>query len=471
MPDTKYDLTNTITAVSSPTSDNKVIVRVTGPETIDKLSSIFSPRPAHRPGLLLCSLTIDDQLKVDANLYLFLAPHSYTGETLAEIHIHTNPAVTKALIKKLLGEGLRLAGPGEFTARAYLNGKIDLSQAEAVNEIVTGSNKFQLAAAEKLLAGRLGKTTANIQDQIMDCLSLIEAGLDFSTEDIEFITRDQAAQRLRQIKQQLEKLLSGSISYESVIDSPAVGIAGAPNAGKSSLLNKILGKPRSIVSPSPKTTRDVLTGPLTLAHSRCVLFDCAGLIQEPSNILEQLVQTAAIEGLKNASAVVFCVDLSKDDFTEDTAVRRLVEPKDLIPVATKSDLLSENVLPERLARLKGLFADDFIATSAKTGTGIERLKDKIDRKIIALGMAAPQTNTSHEPPEARCELALTTRHKHAVTGAIDDITDSLAQLTGGSDEIAAMLLRDAYQQLSTIQAHHIDEKILEKIFSRFCIGK
>ncbi|MHC4720888.1 MAG: hypothetical protein ACYSYT_10505, partial [Planctomycetota bacterium] len=161
----------------------------------------------------------------------------------------------------------------------------------------------------------------------------------------------------------------------------------------------------------------------------------------------------------------------KDDFAEDTAVRRLVEPKALIPVATKCDLLSENVLPERLALLKGLFADDFIATSAETGTGIERLKDKIDRKIIALGMVAPQTNISHEPPEAGCELALTTRHKHAVTGAIDDITDSLAQLTGGSDEVAAMLLRDAYQQLSTIQAHHIDEKILEKIFSRFCIGK
>ncbi|MHC4720387.1 MAG: tRNA modification GTPase, partial [Planctomycetota bacterium] len=348
MPHTKYDLNDTITAVSSPTSDKRVIVRITGPETIDKLSSIFSPRPADRPGLLSGSLTIGNQLKVDANLYLFLVPHSYTGENLAEIHIHTNPAVTEALIEKLLDEGLRLAGPGEFTARAYLNGKIDLSQAEAVNEIVTGSNKFQLAAAEKLLAGRLGKTTANIQDQIMDCLSLIEAGLDFSTEDIEFITRDQAVQRLRQIKQQLQKLLSGSISYESVIDSPAVGIAGAPNAGKSSLLNKVLGKPRSIVAPSPKTTRDVLTGPLALAHSACVLFDCAGLIQKPSNILEQLAQTAAIEGLKNASAVVFCVDLSKDDFAEDTAVRRLVEPKALIPVATKCDLLSENVLPERL---------------------------------------------------------------------------------------------------------------------------
>jgi tRNA modification GTPase len=471
MPDTKYDLNDTITAVSSPTSDKRVIVRVTGPETIDVLSQIFVPPPQNHAATFPGTVVVDDQLKVDAKLYLFLAPHSYTGENLAEIHIHTNPAVTQALIDRLLDKGLRPAGPGEFTARAYLNGKIDLSQAEAVNEIVTGSNRFHLAAAEKLLAGRLGKTTAKIQDQIMDCLSLIEAGLDFSTEDIEFITRDQAAQRLRRIKQQLEKLLSGNISYESVIESPAVGIAGAPNAGKSSLLNKILGKPRSIVSPSPKTTRDVLTGLLTLTHSACVLFDCAGLIREPSNILEQLAQTAAIEGLKNASVVVFCVDLSKDDFAEDKAVRGLLKAKALIPVATRCDLLSENVLPERLARLKRLFAGEFIATSAKTGTGIERLKAKIDSKIIALGMAAPKTNISREPPEAGCQLALTTRHKHAVAGAIDDITDSLAQLTGGSDEVAAMLLRDAYQQLSTIQAHHIDEKILEKIFSRFCIGK
>ncbi|MHC4338430.1 MAG: GTPase, partial [Planctomycetota bacterium] len=242
---------------------------------------------------------------MDAMLYLFVAPHSYTGETLAEIHVHTNPSVTEALMGNLLGKGLRMAGPGEFTARAYLNGRIDLAQAEAVNEIIVSSNRYQLDAAEKLLSGRLAETTLQIRSEVLDCLGLLEAGLDFSQEDIEFITGKEVVERLVKIRQQLEQLLAGSISYEAVIDLPAVGIAGAPNAGKSSLLNKLLGKERSIVTDVSKTTRDVLTGLLTLRHCRCVLFDCAGLMESPSNILDELAQQAAIEALQNSSVVIF----------------------------------------------------------------------------------------------------------------------------------------------------------------------
>jgi tRNA modification GTPase len=227
--------------------------------------------------LVTGSVTIDNELEAEAQLYLFLAPHSYTGDDIAEIHLHTNPAVTEALMDSLLGRGLRMAGPGEFTARAYLNGKIDLAQAEAVNEIIVSSNAFQLAAAEKLLSGRLSESSAKVRSAMMDCLSLIEAGLDFSGEDIELETGAEVIERLLGIKEQLEHLLTGSIRYESLIDLPAVGIAGAPNAGKSSLLNKLLGKERSIVSHRRKTTRDVLTAICVLEHCKCVVFDCAGL--------------------------------------------------------------------------------------------------------------------------------------------------------------------------------------------------
>ena len=170
-----YDLNDTIVAVSSPSSDKRVIVRITGPDVIDKVGQVFSPHPGDKAGLLSGRVMIDGELKVDAKLYLFLAPHSYTGDCLAEIHIHTNASVTEALMSRLLGKGLRIAGPGEFTARAYLNGKIDLAQAETVNEIIVNSNKFQLAAAEKLLCGRLAQTTEKIRSELMDCLSLIEA--------------------------------------------------------------------------------------------------------------------------------------------------------------------------------------------------------------------------------------------------------------------------------------------------------
>jgi tRNA modification GTPase len=539
-----YDLNDTIVAVSSPTSGARVIVRITGPETIETCKQIFDPPVSIRrrtkdegrgTRLVTGSVTIDNELKVDAQLYLFLAPHSYTGDDIAEIHIHTNPAVTEVLIGNLLGKGLRMAGPGEFTARAYLNGKIDLSQAEAVNEIIVSSNAFQLAAAEKLLSGRLSETTAKVRSAIMDCLSLIEAGLDFSAEDIELETVAEVIERLLGVKEQLEQLLSGSIRYESLIDLPAVGIAGAPNAGKSSLLNKLLGKERSIVSHKRKTTRDVLTAICTLAHCRCVLFDCAGLvlcpdpIRDPTgkvsngadNVLDELAQQAAIEALRNSAVVVFCVDISKDprpktqdarcksqDFglwAEEIGLWSLVwslGSVGLIPVATKCDLLSEQVLSNRLAELNELFGPapksnpanrfsfmdnktehnkenfgaGFLVTSAETGAGLDLLRESIDKKIIEVepGFSTSKSGASPLFESTQSSVGLTARHKQAVTEAIENVSESISELRAGNDEVAAMMLRASYQAISGIESAtggHVDEQILEQIFSRFCVGK
>jgi len=472
-----YELNDTIVAVSSPTSEQEVIVRITGPKTIDKVAQVFSPGiPKGKRGLIRGSIAVDDELRIDARLYLFLAPHSYTGDDVAEIHIYTNPSVTGALMGRFLGAGLRMAGPGEFTARAYLNGKIDLSQAEAVNEIIVSSNKFQLAAAEKVLGGRLAETTAEVRERLMDCLSLIEAGLDFSGEDIEFITRPKAVERLVEIRERLEQLLSGNISYESAIDLLAVGIAGAPNAGKSSLLNKLLGKARSIVSAQRKTTRDVLTGLLTLRHCNCVLFDCAGLMHQAHNILDELAQQAAVESLQNSSVVVFCVDASKKDWSEDITIRKLIEPKTLIPVATKCDLLSEEMLANHIAGLNKLFNRapalqepvEFLPTSAETGIGLEQLRKGIDKKLIEL---APGRGFEGQVAEQASGVALTARHRQAVTEAIENIEESINELKAGNDEVTAMMLRAAYEGLSSISQQHVDEQILERIFSRFCIGK
>jgi len=467
-----YQLNDTIVAVSSPTSDNRVILRLTGPAAISILHQLFSTLiTKQKSAIIPADIIIDPDLTVNAKLYLFSAPNSYTGEALAEIHMYTNSSVTQALIAKLLANGLRIAGPGEFTARAYLNGKIDLAQAEAVCEIVTGSNKFQLAAAEKLLAGRLTETTAQIRDRLMDCLSLIEAGLDFSGEDIEFITRDETIEKLDCIKQNLQQLLSGSISFESVIDLPAVGIAGATNAGKSSLLNRLLGQPRSIVSDQLRTTRDVLTGLLTLKNCRIVLFDCAGLIQTPDSILDELTQTAAVESLRKASVVILCVDISKTNWTEDIAIRKLIEPEVLIAVATKSDLLSEDALADRLARLNKLFGAGFLAVSAKVGTGIELLQNKIEEKIIGLAFRSTNRGTTDQVRDAEHAVALTVRHRQAVTEAIDNISQAVTELKAGNEEVTAMMLRASYQQLSNIEYEHVDEQVLQRIFSRFCIGK
>jgi tRNA modification GTPase len=248
-----------------------------------------------------------------------------------------------------------------------------------------------------------------------------------------------------------------------VIDLPAVGIAGAPNAGKSSLLNKLLGKERSIVSHRHKTTRDVLTGVFTLPHCRCVLFDCAGLLMQPEDILDELAQHAAIEALRNSSVVIFCADISKTEWSEDAAIRKLIEPKILVPVATKCDLIPEQILPDRLAGLNESFNTDFLPTSTQTGAGIELLRQTIDGKLTE----------KFDVPRAGV-VALTARHRKAVTEAIGQISESIDELNAGNDEVAAMMLRAAWQAVSDIEqpgAAHIEEQILGQIFSRFCVGK
>lgn len=471
MPDTfgrtaKYDTDDTIIAISSPSHEQRVIIRITGPAAFE-ISRRFFRSHAGRPDfgarqqVITGSIDIDPEIEVEASLYAFPSPNSYTGDDVTEFHLYTNASVTQALLANLLEHGARMAEPGEFTARAFLNGKMDLSQAEAVNEIIVSSNKFQLDAAEKLLSGQLSMTTAKIRSQILECLSLIEAGLDFSGEDIEFITPEETIEKLAGIKNQLGNLLSGSLRNESVIDLPAVGIAGAPNAGKSTLVNKLLGSERSIVSHRHKTTRDVLTGPLELENCNCILFDCAGLLVNPEDILDELAQQAATEAIRNSAVVVFCIDISKSNWLEDLSIRKLIEPKILIPAATKCDMLSAKVLPERLAELNELFGLDFLAISAKSGEGLVQLRQIIDSHLV-------RHQTYAESP-----LAITARHKQAVNAAIAALDDTAGELSAGNDEITAMMLRSAYKSVSEIEQHDpaMDEQILEQIFSRFCIGK
>ena len=424
-----YDLNDTIVAVSSAAGGVRSILRVTGPQALSICEKIFEPGPSseidnqrstikHR-AILSGSVRINDALSVDALLYPFLAPHSYTGQDLIELHVQAADCLVEALLERLLAQGCRTAGPGEFTARAYLNGKLDLAQAEAVNEVVSSSNALQLEAAERLLGGRLTKATDAIRSGLLDILSLIEAGLDFSGEDIEFISADLAAQRLTDIQRALEGLLADSVRYEALMDLPAVGIAGATNAGKSSLLNALLGWERSIVSPQAKTTRDVLTGVLTwegggreagdrvvgwalpadstscatkmvgTAHPtgepsdrlfQCVLFDCAGLPPSPDDVLDELAQRAAIEALQRCSAVLFCVDSAKTDWSEDLAIRMLIQPKSVIYVATKSDLAAD-ALPERMQRLGAAFGAEFLSVSATERTGLPELVTAIEQAV------------------------------------------------------------------------------------------
>ncbi|HPC94202.1 MAG TPA: tRNA uridine-5-carboxymethylaminomethyl(34) synthesis GTPase MnmE [Sedimentisphaerales bacterium] len=458
------NLADTIVAVSSAAGGVRSIVRLSGPDTLTACRQVFTEPIALRTnGILSGSVSIAPDVTVDGRLYLFFAPHSYTGQTLAEVHVYASPVLVATLVQNLLAVGLRPAGPGEFTARAYLNGKLDLAQAEAVNEIIAGSNRFQVEAAERLLSGRLTETTKAARSALLDCLSRIEAGLDFSTEDIAFIGPGEAITQLRRIESELEGLLTGSIRYESLIDLPSVGIAGAPNAGKSSLLNALLGHERSLVSDRPGTTRDVLSGLLTTDRLQCVLFDCAGLLTSPVDVLDRLAQQAAIAALRHCHLVVFCVDVAKPNVSEDLAVRALFRPETVLYVATKADLLDPSGLDRAAGRLADAFGSPFLPVSARTGQGLRQLQDLIGRSLSAGQAAATR--------ESQGTVALTARHRQAVSEAVANIDQAIAQIEQGAEEVAAAMIRAACQALSEVEQQPIDEQILDRIFSRFCIGK
>jgi tRNA modification GTPase len=463
-----YDINDTITAISSPLTGigtvAKSIIRVSGPRTLVILGQIFQPsEKIEKRGIVTGKIRIDAELEIEATVYAFFGPASYTGEDLAEIHVFAAQVVVQQILAGLLGQA-RLAGPGEFTLRAYLNGKMDLSQAEAVAEIVAGSNELQLTAAQKLLSGKLGETAGDIRHRLLDILSLIEAGLDFAGEDIEFVTKEQAVETIDGIQNQLAHLLEGSIRCAEEIHLPAVGLAGAPNAGKSSLLNALLGKERSIVSEQPATTRDVLTGILGLQHCSCALFDCAGLAPQEgaAGVLDTLARQAATEALNGAQLVLLCVDAGKSDYAEDVAVAGCLQPREIVFVATKCDLLGAEQLSQKTDKLNKLFRAQFTNTSALTGDGLDDLRRLIDSAVVSARAGAP---------EAADRIAITERHRRIVLEATKNLQDADRQINEGNDEVAAMLLRAAFKQLGGLETEDVDEAVLESIFSNFCIGK
>ena len=462
------NIDDTIAAVSTATvpvgTVGRSIIRISGPEAFLVLSKIATtPQPPQKNRISPCIVHVDSDLNIDGTLYAFFQPHSYTGQDLAELHLDACAVVVETVLNKLY-QHVRPALPGEFTQRAFLNGKMDLTQAEAVAEIVTAANTAQLAAAEQLLKGRFSDTIGKLRNQIIELLGLLEAGLDFSEEDIEFITQDQALSRIRSFEIILSDLLNGSIRYERIIDLDSVGLAGVPNAGKSSLLNTLLGEQRSIVSDIEATTRDVLTGIMQLDHLDCVLFDCAGLLneQQQDTLVNRLSHEAALTALNTAAIVLFCVDAGKEDTTADIQMRQQITAESVIYVITKIDTLTPDDLHQRQLELEKTFSATFIPTSSATAAGLDELKKRIRETLVQLRRG----DREHED-----RLTINQRHEQKLTEAIKLLNESADEIKANSAEIAAMLLRQAHDQLGTLETEDISETILDSIFSQFCIGK
>ena len=453
-------------AAAEPGQTARSIVRLSGQGVWQALEGVVSIAAQPLANCVVpCRVRICSGLQVEAALYGFCAPHSYTGEEMAELHLWAAADAVEFLLTRLCNEHdhVRLAKPGEFTQRAYLNGKMDLTQAEAVAQIVSSANTLQLAAAEKLLHGRFSETIAAVAAAIFELLGLLEAGLDFTEEDIAFIAVEQAMGRIAAQRERLQHLLDSSVQLERMIDLDAVGLAGLPNAGKSSLLNALLGTTRSIVSPEEATTRDVLTGVLELTNTSCVLFDCAGLWADASrrDRIDQQAHWAAVDALRRAAAVVFCMDATKTELNAERQILSYIQADCLIPIAAKADAVKPQDLTQFLEKAQPLFDTPILITSARTGQGLAELKGAIEAALIA-----GRTGDAYAD-----RLTLNQRHRQRLEEAVAALSSAANEIYAGRDEVAAMLLRQAYQTLGGLEHENISEKILDGIFSRFCIGK
>jgi tRNA modification GTPase len=469
-----YSPDDTIAAISSPSllpgHVGRMILRISGDKAFEIFKSqipdfkFLSPNSPiiRKRGIYSFRIHLSEGVWADGTAYCFIAPASYTGQDLVELHILAAVPVVEQVYQQILNTGIRQAQPGEFTQRAYLSGKFDLSQAEAVMHIVSAGSENQIAAAQRLLSGGLAVKVTQVRDELLELLSLLEAGLDFAEEDIRFIEPQQACEKIKTLSSRIQNLLDDAVRCEELMDLPAVGLAGLPNVGKSSLMNALTSRPRSLVSDSQATTRDVLTEYLELPSGGCMLFDCAGLGLHSTDALDESAKDAAIEALRSAAVVIFCVDLTGQNQPDAAPIFRQLRAKTLIAVGTKADLLNTTAIQQKQRQWKDLFGVEFLLTSAATGAGLESLKTRLSEALLSVSAGGN---------EADSRIAINQRHRQKLESVLKHLAEAAEEIHQGHPEIAAMPLRLAWQNLGGLEHERIDERILDAIFSKFCIGK
>lgn len=442
---------DTIAALSTPSGTGAVaLLRVSGPGARAVAEVVFKgPSLTPRRALFGTVTAADGTPLDDVLLTYFAGPASYTGEDTIEISCHGGVLVTRRVLERLLQAGARPAGPGEFTQRAYLNGKLDLTQAEAVMDVISAQTDRALHAANRQLDGALGRTILTLRDDLLGILAHVEAYIDFPEEDIDPDTGAALRGRMDSLRSRLEALLATADQGRLLREGVRTVLAGAPNAGKSSLLNRLLGFDRAIVSEQPGTTRDTIEEVINLQGFPLRLIDTAGLRGATSDTIEQAGMARTHAQLAEADLILEIVDASQPagdrlDLPETAAARHVL-------VLHKSDL-------RRDASWQGV---EGVAVSSITGDGMAALADRLIAVITAGGSAFEQS-----------EVAVNARHQACLERARAALTDAMVEFaTGTSVEFTALDLRLALEALGDVIGRVDVEDLLGVIFSQFCIGK
>ena len=457
---------DTIAAVATGAGVSAIgVLRVSGPAALAAAEAVFRPRDgrplsAHAPRVLVRGAllgpegeTVDDCLAV-----FFPAPHSYTGERCVEFHCHGSPIVLRLGLQALFAQGARQAGPGEFTRQAFLNGKLDLTEAEAVMDLIDAESAAAAKNALSQLGGSLRRMVEGVRDGLVDIASRFYAVVDYPDEDIEDIHPREIEAALRTADETLTRLLASFQRGQVLRAGVPAAILGRPNAGKSSLLNALLGYDRAIVTDIPGTTRDTVEEKCVLGGVLLRLIDTAGL-RETEDAVEKLGTERSRRAAEDAGLVLALIDGSQPVTPEDEAILRLAAGKERwLLLLTKSDLPQKAVLPE-LASLPGTAPAAVLSVSTRTGEGIPALE-------TAVAELFPQG-------EAETGSLLTNpRQADAVGRALDAVRRAEESLSLGlTPDVILTDAEEALSALGELTGATAREEIVSAIFSRFCVGK
>ncbi|GAB4336470.1 MAG: tRNA uridine-5-carboxymethylaminomethyl(34) synthesis GTPase MnmE [Calditrichia bacterium] len=455
---------DTIVALSSPAGKGAIaLIRMSGPKAISIINRLFSGKinsGANRRAFFGQISDPSGEKIDDVIVTYFKKPASYTGEDVVEISCHGNNIIINDILESLISAGCRPANPGEFTERAFLNGKLDLSQAEAVAKLIDAQSRKGLQLAQRQLSGRLSGKIHQLKDELIKLAGLLEISLDFSEEDIEIYDSQHIVELGRNILTGIEKLISTFKLGNLLQNGVSVALLGKPNVGKSSLLNQLLQKERAIVSHIPGTTRDYIEDRLELEGILFRIIDTAG-IRSTDDTIEEVGVQRSLEQSRQADLLIALFDssqeLDKDDQRLIAHLKTLERDTAIISVLNKRDLPGAGIQSE----LETVLHRTPVSISAKSGEGIEDLKQ-------AMVSAA----TGGQQMEEYDALISNQRHLQALKRAAADLKTFIQNAEHTADEtILAEDLRSAIDHLGEITGETTADDILNTIFSNFCIGK
>ena len=458
----------TIAAISTAMGNGGIgIIRMSGKESFKILEKIFRNNKGEKidlnkiKGYTIQYGTIVDsktEEKIDEVLVSFFKnPKSYTREDMCEINSHGGMVVEKQILEQCLKNGAILAEPGEFTKRAFLNGRIDLSQAESIMDLINSKTEKESKASINQLQGDLSNRINEIRHDLLDIMADIEASIDYPEYDIEELTEEKTIRVLSEIKEELIKLEESFHTGKLIREGIKTAIIGQPNAGKSSLLNAILKEERAIVSEIEGTTRDTIEEFITIKGIPLKIIDTAG-IRKTSDKIEEIGVKKALDIAKDAELVLVILDNSKDLTEEDKEILKLAESKNSIILLNKVDLKENNLEnSEELNKLN----KKIIKISAKNGNGIEELYNEIENMFQIKNL------------ETDGEIIITNiRHKNQIEYAINNIDEAMNAVKNNLPiDIISISIKQTLEDLGKITGENVSEDIINEIFSKFCLGK